>query len=90
MSEGVQLNFDNVFFFFYLVDEDEGVGQIPLIPGVTDYGPTINTGLVALRFSRASGPVLLRNPIALSFFTAGMGSGPPCPLPHLWICACCG
>ena len=28
-------------------------------------GPTLNAGLVALRFSRGFGSVLLRNPIAL-------------------------
>ena len=30
-----------------------------------DAGPTLNAGLVALRFLRGSGPVVLRNPIFL-------------------------
>ena len=48
-----------------------------------DDGPTLNSGLVALRFFRGSGPVLLRNPFFLRFFSVcvcgGGGSGPPVP-----------
>ena len=36
----------------------------------------MNSGLVALWFSRGSGPLLLRNPITLLF---SRGSGPPEP-----------
>ena len=43
-------------------------------------GPTLNAGLVALRFYRGSGPVLLENPIFLWFFR---GYWTPCP--PLWI-----
>ena len=45
-----------------------------------DDGPTLNVGLVALRFSRGSGPVLFRNPKVLLFSRGGGGvggSGPP-------------
>ena len=43
-------------------------------------GPTLNAFLVALRYSRRSGPVLLRNPIAL-WFSRGVHT--PCPPPPL-------
>ena len=43
-----------------------------------DDGPTLNAGLVALRFFRGSAPVLLRNPIFLLLFR---GSEPPVPPP---------
>ena len=44
-----------------------------------DDGPTLNAGLVALRFSKGSRPVLLRNPIAL-WFSRGVGRvQTPCP-----------
>ena len=42
-----------------------------------DGGPTVNAGLVALWFYRASGPVLLRNPIFCNF--SGGGGLVPCP-----------
>ena len=45
-----------------------------------DDGPTLNTDLVALSFSRGSGLVLLRNPTALSDFP-GEGVFTPCPPP---------
>ena len=47
-----------------------------------DDGPTLNTDLVALSFSRGSGLVLLRNPTALSDFP-GEGVFTPCP-PPFW------
>ena len=74
----------NSFFFFFLVDE--GREDKPAIIGPTAKGhlngvsladrcgPTLNTGLVALRFFRGSGPVLLRNPI---FFEIFQGGGDP-------------
>ena len=42
-----------------------------------DDGLTLNSGLVALRFFRGSGPVLLRKPI---FLPLGGGGGSPNPL----------
>ena len=42
-----------------------------------DNVPSLNAGLVALWFSRGSGPVLLRYPFALWFFRERKGSGPP-------------
>ena len=51
---------------------------------VSQWWPNIECWLmVALWFSRGSGPVLLRNPIFLWFFRRG-----PDPLYTLWICAC--
>ena len=47
-----------------------------------EYDPTLDTGLVVLRFFRGSGPVLLRNPIFLRFFME-WGSGPT--VPTLWL-----
>ena len=44
-----------------------------------DDGPTLNSGLVAFRFFRGSGPVLLRIPIFLWFFRGG-GQDPYPPL----------
>ena len=42
--------------------------------------PTLNAGLVAMSFSRGSGPVLLKNPIFfLIFQMVWGGSGPPVP-----------
>ena len=43
-------------------------------------GPTLDAGLVALRFSSGSGPVLLRNPMFCDF-SGGGGSGPNVPPP---------
>ena len=43
-----------------------------------DDGSTLNAGLVAVWFFRASGPVLLRYPIFVVFFQRGLG--PPVPL----------
>ena len=41
-----------------------------------DYGPTLNAGLVALRFFRGSGPVLLGNPFFVIFQgVGGLGGG---------------
>ena len=49
-----------------------------------DDGPTLNTGLVAWRFFRGSGPVLVSNPIFLWFFRGGgSDSLPPTPPPPL-------
>ena len=58
---------------------------------LTNDGPTFNAGLVALYFSRGSGPVLLRDPIFLLlllllllfffFFLGGGGGGQPPVLP---------
>ena len=45
-----------------------------------DGGQTLNAGLVALWFSRRSGPALLRNPIFLWFFRGG-GVRTPSPSP---------
>ena len=42
-----------------------------------DDGLTLNSGLVALRFFRGSGPVLLGNPIFCDL--SGVGSEPPAP-----------
>ena len=44
-----------------------------------DKGLTLNAGLVALWFIRGSGPVLLRNPIALCFSGGGGGGTDSCP-----------
>ena len=47
-----------------------------------DGGPTLTAGFIALWFYRGSAPVLLRNPIFLSFFRRG--PPPPPPLdPHM-------
>ena len=40
-----------------------------------DDGPSLNAGLVALRFCRGSAPVLQRNPIFFLFFRGGGGGG---------------
>ena len=42
----------------------------------SDDGLTLNFGLVALRFFRGSGSVLLRNPIFCDLFFGGGGSDP--------------
>ena len=42
---------------------------------ISDDGPTLNTGLVALWFFRGSVPVLLRKPFVIS-----QGGPDPCPL----------
>ena len=42
-----------------------------------DGGPTLNVGLVALRFFRGPGPVLLRNPAVVWFSRGGVQI--PCP-----------
>ena len=50
-----------------------------------DDDPTLNAGLVALRFFRGSGPLLLENPIFCDF---SGGARPPCPPldPHMsWV-----
>ena len=52
-----------------------------------DDGLTLNADLVALWFFRGSGPVLLRNPIFLSFFSGGPDPLSP-PPPPLWIRTC--
>ena len=48
-----------------------------------DDGPTLNSGLVALRFFRRSGPgvsaVLLYETLNFCDFSGGSGSGPPSP-----------
>ena len=60
-------NFDNVF----LVDEGREdpsntiSGPSSAFRWRADDGPTMNAGLVALRFFRGSGPVLLENPLFL-------------------------
>ena len=54
-----------------------------------DDGPKLNTNLVALKFFRGSGPVLLRNPIFFRFSEGGWGGGGggPDPLsPPLDLC----
>ena len=50
--------------------------------GLPMMAPTLNAGLLALWFSRGSGPVLLGHPIVLWFFRGGRGGGsePPAPL----------
>ena len=85
-------NFDYVFFFFFFLGGGGGFGQrgskyqykrVIIGPPVKRHlngCPTLNrlAWLVAVRFYRRSGPVLLRNPIFLCFF-GGRGVPTRCP-----------
>ena len=85
-------NFDNVFSFFFLVDE-RGDNQNTTKSGPSsarqrnaiqmvfrwraDDGPTLNSGMVALWILRGSGQVLLKKTlIFVIFFFLGGGRGP--------------
>ena len=65
-------NFDNFLLFDERRDD----------PNITKSGPsslTLSYALVALRFFRGSGPVLLRNPYFFAIFQGGGMFGPPVP-----------
>ena len=51
-----------------------------------DDGLTLNSGLVALRFFRGSGPVMLRKPFFVIFHGGGGGVQTPCP--PIWTRIC--
>ena len=77
--QGGSSNFD----LFFVRGEDPNTTKSGHHWSAVDDGPTLNAGWVALWFLHGiRTSIMLRNPIALSFFRGG-GIQTPCPLPYL-------
>ena len=75
--EGVQFSILTTFFFFFFLK------RAMTFCWRADDGPSLNAGLLALRYFSGSGPVLLRNPIFCDFSGGGVRTPSPPLDPHM-------